>query len=74
MRVNVVSHGFPTNPPSQVWKQTTNPVTTVSSVQGYEAVDVHFTTQYWGGLENGFYKGGSNPEAFLDGSVDQDSW
>ena len=60
--------------PLQVWKQTTNAVTSVSSVQGYEAVDVHFTPNGWGGLENGQLHGGSNPQAFLDGSVNHGNW
>jgi hypothetical protein len=56
------------------WKQTTNPVTQVQSVAGYEAVDVKFTAGDWGGLENGQYKGGSNPQSLLDGSVDSAEW
>ena len=56
------------------WKQTTNPVTEVQSVAGYEAVDVKFTGEYWGGLENGQYKGSSSPDALLDGSVNHGNW
>ena len=52
-----------------VWRQSTNPVTEVTAVEGYEAVDVKFTSQYWSGLESGHLHGGDDPYAVLDGSV-----
>ena len=52
-----------------VWRQSTNPVTEVTAVEGYEAVDVKFTSQHWEGLESGHLHGGDNPYAILDGSV-----
>ena len=52
------------------WRQSTNPVTEVVSVEGYEAVDVKFTDKYWSGLENGALHGGSTASALLDCSVD----
>ena len=56
------------------WRQSTNPVTEVVSVEGYEAVDVKFTDINWGGLENGALHGGSTPSAILDGDVDSVNW
>ena len=53
------------------WKQSTNPVKEVVAVEGYEAVDVKFTSSYWSGLENGALHGGSTASALLDGSVNQ---
>ena len=36
-----------------VWKQSSNPVTrTTGGVEGYEAVDVAWTSRSWGGLEH----------------------
>jgi len=57
-----------------IWKQTTNPVTSTASVSGYEAVNVHFTSNRWGGIENGQRHGGSAPYAALDGSVNHGNW
>ena len=52
-----------------IWKQSTNPITeTKASVSGYEAVDINFVDNNWGGLESGYKHGGSNPSALLDGS------
>ena len=51
-----------------IWKQSTNPVTEKTKVQGYEAVDVKFTSQYWAGLESGFVHS-KTPPSLLDGSV-----
>ena len=51
-----------------VWKQSTNPVTEKTKVQGYEAVDVKFKSSKWGGLESG-YLHSKTPPALLDGSV-----
>jgi len=50
----------------QIWKQTSNPVTGDGEVTGYEAIDVPYTGNGWGGLRHG--KG----KALLDGSVDLD--
>ena len=53
-----------------IWKQITNPITeTKTSVSGYEAVDIKFTSNHWGGLESGYRHGGSNPRSLLDGST-----
>ena len=52
-----------------IWRQTTNPVKRKTKVRNYEAVDVTFTSKHWGGLESGYFRGGSNPPALLDGSV-----
>ena len=56
-------------PNYNVWKQSTNPVTEKTKVQGYEAVDVNFKDQYWGGLQNGHVDTNA-PNALLEGSVD----
>lgn len=54
----------------QIWKQTTNPVTsTTGGVKGYEAMSVAFTSGFWGGLERNM--GG---QSLLDGSVRGASW
>ena len=42
---------------------------TTPTVAGYQAVDVHFTSQRWGGLER---RGGS--PSLLDGSVNHADW
>ena len=55
-------------PNYNIWKQSTNPVTEKTKVQGYEAVDVKFKSQMWGGLESG-YLNSKTPPALLDGSV-----
>ena len=58
-----------------IWKQSTNPVTeTTKKVAGYEAIDVKFTSQNWGGLESGYLHGGATPNALLDGSVNHAHW
>ena len=54
-----------------VWRQSTNPVTEVTAVEGYEAVDVNFDESFWGGLENGHLHGGDTPRALLDGGVNE---
>merc|ERR1712048_986568 len=56
-----------------IWKQSTNPVTEKTKVQGYEAVDVKFKSQLWGGLESG-YVNSKTPPALLDGSVNHGNW
>lgn len=58
----------------QVWKQSSNPVTSSSGgVEGYEAIDISFTGQGWGGLERNL-DGGDSPNSLLDGSVDAPQW
>jgi len=53
----------------QVWRQTSNPITRLTGgVDGYQAVSVPYTDQFWGGLE---YNGGP---ALLDGSVDHNNF
>jgi len=49
------------------WFQTSNPVRT-TGVQGYEAIDVQFTAQNWGGLES------NNQTTLLDGSIGVPLW
>ena len=56
-------------PNYNIWRQSTNPVTDKVPVRGYEAVDVKFTAQGWGGLENGYLQNRGNPPALLDGTV-----
>merc|ERR1711998_13817 len=56
------------------WKQTTNPVTSTDSVSGYEGINIYFTSNRWGGIENGKRHGGNTPYAALDGSVDHGNW
>jgi hypothetical protein len=48
------------------WKQSSNPTT--SAVSGYEAVDISWTSNLWGGLE---YNGN---QALMDGSVNSSNW
>jgi len=53
-----------------IWKQVSNPITAISGgVDGYEAVDVRFTSQYWGGLE--YHTANAT---LLDGSVNHGNW
>jgi len=54
--------------PDQIWKQTSNPVTHGKGVEGYEAVSVFSTTNFWGGLES------QNAPSLLDGSVNHGNW
>merc|ERR1719273_2779871 len=49
-----------------IWKQTSNPVH--SAVSGYEPVEIHFTSQHWGGLER------NGVSALMDGSVSHGNW
>ena len=51
--------------PSQLWKQSSNPVIGVpgGAVEGYEAVDAPYTRHEWGGLQR------SGNSALLDGSI-----
>ena len=58
---------------ANVWKQSTNPVTDLGAVGGYEPVDVRFTDNGWGGLENG-KRHSSSPYALLDGTVNHGNW
>ncbi len=51
------------------WKQTSDPVTTSEAVQGYLAVDINSTAQYWGGLAKS-----SAGQTFIDGSVGHGNW
>ena len=48
------------------WKQSSNPTT--SAVSGYEAIDISWTSNLWGGLE---YNGN---QALMDGSVNSSNW
>jgi len=57
-----------------VWRQSTNPVQARQRTVGYEAVDVNFRQNHFGGLENGYKHGGNNPAALLDGSVNHGNW
>jgi hypothetical protein len=51
---------------TQIWIQTTNPVTATSGgVEGYEAVEAPFDTKGWGGLQKNM-----NGNCLLDGCVD----
>jgi len=53
-----------------IWKQESNPMAAVSGgVDGYEAVDVNFTSQLWGGLEYN-----TTSTSLLDGSVNHNNW
>lgn len=53
----------------QVWRQTTNPVTSSSGgVDGYEPIDAPYTEQGWGGLEH------NGVQCLMDGQVDHTYW
>ena len=52
---------------SNEWKQTSNPVTTSGSVQGYEAIDVHYT-EAWSGLEH------NGNQCTMDGNAGAHWW
>lgn len=51
------------------WKQTSNPTTTEESVTGYQAVNISWTDNHWGGLCKS-----SDSETFIDGSVNHSNW
>ncbi len=50
-----------------IWRQASNPTT--APVAGYEALDVDYAQQFWGGLELS-----DTAETFLDGSVGHPYW
>ena len=55
----------------QTWRQSNNPVTDEGEhggVTDYAPIDVHFTTQGWGGLEHG------GSDSLLDGTVNAGNW
>ena len=55
----------------QTWRQSNNPVTDEGEhggVTDYAPIDVHFTTQGWGGLEHG------GSASLLDGTVNAGNW
>eukprot|EP01046_Picozoa_sp_COSAG06_P012809 COSAG06_NODE_763_length_12486_cov_37.835244_4_plen_1077_part_00 len=57
-------------PNYNTWRQTSNPVTAdPGGVDGYEAVDIHFTSHFWGGLEKS-----PNAATLIDGSVNHGNW
>lgn len=56
-----------------IWKQSLNPVTTpgmspTNPVAGYEALDIDYTSNSWGGLDN------SSGSTFLNGTVNHGNW
>ena len=51
-----------------IWRQSSNP--TSEPVAGYEAIDVQYTDQAWGGLEYNAF----NDASFIDGSVGIAYW
>jgi len=56
---------WPTAGSQNIWKQTSNPVTTTNgTVSGYSPIQVNHTDQGWGGLKYNTYG-----ECLLDGSV-----
>jgi hypothetical protein len=50
-----------------IWRQSSHPTT--APIQGYEAIEVEFTTQYWGGLELS-----TSGSTYVDGSVQHGNW
>lgn len=50
------------------WKQTSNPVES-PTVEGYQPIDITWTSEYWGGLVKS-----SDPRTFVEGSVDHPWW
>ncbi|MCP5016977.1 MAG: hypothetical protein GY938_17170, partial [Ketobacter sp.] len=54
---------------SNEWQQTSNPLTTSEAVEGYEAVEINATEQYWGGLAKS-----SSGATFIDGSIGHGNW
>jgi len=59
---------------SNIWRQSSNPVTTRTGAVGYTAMTVNFKQNRFGGLENGYKHGGNNPAALLDGTVNHGNW
>lgn len=49
------------------WSQTSNPVTT--TIVGYKAIHIDWTTNYWGGLEPD-----KSANCLIDGSVNYNNW
>ena len=54
-------------PNQNIWSQTSNPIKK-EPIAGYEAIDINYTQNGWGGL---VYSG---KNALLDGSVDTNQW
>ena len=62
---------YPGNDVTNIWSQTSNPVTTTSThagVSNYTAISIDSTSSGWGGLER------SSTNTFLDGSVGTTTW
>ena len=61
---------------SNVWRQSTNPVTTGSGgVDGYEAISISYGLMGVGGGEGfGGLEYNPNADSLLDGSIDHDYW
>jgi flagellin-like protein len=69
LKINWPSSGTGKN----IWSQTINPVTNAGMsatrpVEGYEGIDIDYTTNYWGGLEQ------YGSSSLLDGSVNHGNW
>jgi len=65
MRIDWPNSGIPSR---NIWRQTSNP--TSESIAGYEAFDVDYTVNGWGGLEYNSF----NSASFIDGSVGLTQW
>ena len=56
---------------NQEWKQSSNPVNATGyGVDGYEAIDINYTSNSWGGLEYNSF----NSSSLLDGTVNTGNW
>ena len=65
MRINWPDTGLTSR---NIWRQSSNPAT--DPIAGYEAIDVEYTDNFWGGLEYNSLSSSS----FIDGSVGVSQW
>ena len=55
---------------TNIWEQTSNPVTTSESVSGYSAISIGHSENFWGGMA----RSNQTSTTFMDGSIDHTNW
>ena len=55
---------------TNIWEQTSNPITTSESVSGYSAISIGHSGNYWGGMA----RSSQTSTTFMDGSIGHSNW
>lgn len=55
---------------TNIWEQTSNPITTSESVSGYSAISIGHSGNYWGGMA----RSNQTSTTFMDGSIGHSNW